>query len=170
MGTYFKPLRRKLGVFVLFLAFLFAAGWLRGHFVGDTWYPAAGTLVDANGVMHRYIELRGWQSVTSSKYGITWEYGGLSSARNSRLGVDNSTRPLELTNQREMARESRIRDAIRWRIDWCGFDFFDAETTDYRNSRRKIPYWFPVLSLTLISAYLLLSKPRASRLNPTTVQ
>src|SRR6476619_2545374 len=36
MGTYFKPLRRKLGVLTLVMALLFMAGWIRSYCRQDT--------------------------------------------------------------------------------------------------------------------------------------
>src|SRR4051812_37506464 len=43
MPTYFKPLRRKLGVVTLVTACVFAAGWVRSVFVADIFQKEIAT-------------------------------------------------------------------------------------------------------------------------------
>ena len=49
---------------------------------------------------------------------------------------------------------------IEWQWDWAGFHFVVSRIPNRRDEDYMIPYWCVVIPLTLISAFLLLSKPR----------
>ncbi len=54
---------------------------------------------------------------------------------------------------------------VEWRTDWIGFHFGAANATAGSIRRVEfwiVPYWSIVIPLTLLSAYLLLSKPHKS--------
>ena len=63
-------------------------------------------------------------------------------------------------------------DKILWRRTWCGFDFGKSRQTFSWGHNYEvveiwrwwsIPYWSIIIPLTLLSAYLLLSKPRPGK-------
>jgi hypothetical protein len=153
MPTYFKPLRRKIGIVTLALACVFAAGWARSQGYDD--------------------ELDFWtgphqtHSLNSSPTGICW-------MKRSNLPPDV---PMTTGRCGLVAFQSwhvgpgpfsDVPDPFRWSTpQWqfsaMGFHF--AESTinppDYGNLRIWIiPYWSIVIPMTLLSAWLLLSKVR----------
>lgn len=134
---YFKPLRRKIGLVTLALACVLAAGWVRSQYLLDT----AGFV---RGI---------WRSDFTSQNGKLWLiYVTYDRPRESGFLID-STRiyvPQDLADL--PARQSKL----DWRWDWIGFHF--SSSAHFHNS--IIPYWAIVVPLTLLSAWLLLSKPR----------
>lgn len=60
---------------------------------------------------------------------------------------------------------------MNWRWNHLGFDFWDGrgkkEVLFANVARRNIPYWALGIPLTILAGYLLLSKPRAPKSEPT---
>lgn len=128
--SYFKPLRRKIGVFTLLIGCVFAAGWVRSLAVGDTAWSTRSQLLSFRGGL--FIE-----SYILPPFDL-----------NFHTASDN--------NFRKMYDDSRA-----W--DFRGFDFALSCRKDRTGTMVSIyaPYWSFVVPLTLLSTWLLLSKPRA---------
>jgi hypothetical protein len=144
MGDYFKPWRRKIGVVTLVMACVFTAAWVRSQTLRDR------------------ISL-GKHSVQSYSGGVAWmQYTRFIQAT---LSID--------TDLVEHYRndEAKIDKQLRW---WrCGFENYEQE---YHIATMgtgvvlvwRVLYWPIVIPLTLLSAFLLLSKPRKSAPKKTT--
>lgn len=140
MWDYFKPFRRKLGLVTLLLACVVAAGWIRSRSYADCW------TID-NGMAGR--------NFGSSQFGLGYEYfhdsnGSVIPTRTHFSTEDWSKGPLSSL------------DNMKWDFDACGFRFGEAKTSNKAFQLRTaiIPYWSIVTPLTLLSAWLLLSKSR----------
>ena len=121
MPTYFKPLRRKIGVVTLVIACVFAMGWVRSRLIVDHYCcelskPISG--IDCFAFRSHAGEL-GWTDLTMFHGYVT--KGWSSYERNFQ----------------------RLSDE------------------EYMLAFVTVPYWSIVTPLTLLSAGLLLSKPRA---------
>lgn len=157
---FFIHRRRKFGVVTLVMACVFAGIWIRSHYILDIL-----TLRSEDGP-RRYL--------TFSQHGLTW---------GRRWGSGQYVVLPEFMN---ISWESTTVDAENlfeplngWNIDWnwqcCGFQFGESylgSILEFPSSGAKlklagiaiwnIPHWSLVAPLTLLSAWLLLSKPRFS--------
>lgn len=141
MGTYFKPLRRKFGVLTLVMACVVAAGWVRSLSIGDTISLKSHTLLSGQG----YIR---WVRTT----------GRIDANR----AFDHATgNPFNWYNGRGS------KSAYDWR--YCGFAYGKRDGADLLEDEGTIaftmfnycaPYCAIVIPLTLLSAWMLLGKPR----------
>jgi hypothetical protein len=139
MGSYFKPLRGKLGVVTLVLACLLMAGWVRSIFTLDQLrfrdLPTM-TFQSASGHLRMWHDSSG--EVTSSDlHFFEWQRSTVSLS---------STSPFPGSTNH---------------FGWIGFDFVQYPE---QMSLRILPYWSIVIPLTLLSAWLLFSKPRTKRI------
>lgn len=59
---------------------------------------------------------------------------------------------------------------VEWRFDWAGFTAGAAQNRfrapPLRIDLHCVPYWAIVIPLTMLSAWLLLSKPRQAKTTP----
>lgn len=144
MWGYFKPLRRKLGVVTLGLACLFGAAWVRSLFAADV------------------VEVRtGPHSLEALKSGIhllAWE--------SMFCDLDSSTR---VFNWNTYPSPELFDTTFKWNDRYYGFDVYQlgGPSENFVFTRRSIPYWSVVVPITLLSAGLLLSKPRVRQPKPT---
>jgi len=144
MGEFFRPWRRKIGVVTLAMACVFAAGWVRSNSVED--------LED---VLRVSISKRQTTTFKSRNGTICWAdfdkpeaIAGIGSAV-----ISDHFGPSESTPA-----------SPEWQRSWFGISF-GQQCDPYDGTRIRfcnIPHWSIVTPLTLISAYLLLSKPRSS--------
>ena len=131
MIDYFKPLRRKIGVVTLVVACVFAVGWVRSFSVADT--------------IQLPMEKLTLHAIGSADSCIFWH--------------SNRGHPVE---QHKFAWQS-IELQPRWSFwsqwDWSilGLSRRNWET----GGVLAISYYAIVVPLTLVSVWLLLSKPRA---------
>ena len=147
MGDFFKPWRRKFGVLTLLMACVLTGGWVRGSGIKDVFNFGSG---DGN-VIHTLVSSHhGLMWIRAERTGgLVWKPGWFTES------IDASTVLY--------SGESMIVGDIKWRWKWCGFDFCDESNgIDYESSHRNIPYWSIVIPLTVISLWLLVSKPRKS--------
>jgi len=142
MGDFFKPWRRKIGVVTLVLACLFMAGWVRSHFYVDLVRIESHQLRSV-GSMLMWVKFGDWNEFNNfSSKADFWE-------------TDNAKDVGWLY--------LRLNGADDWKF--CGFKFGNGFG---HNGLRflhywVVPYYAVVLPLTLLSAYLLLSKPRVAK-------
>ncbi len=140
--SYFKPLRRKLGVLTLVVASVFAVGWVRTFYYTDSF-------------LWNDQEIR---FNTASDHGRLWV------SRGPMRSSDKPAFRLRLGQKRTSRIEDPTAMITTWRWDWGGFHAlrqFDFVLILF-------PYWSIVIPLTLLSAWLLLSRPRVKTEAPIT--
>jgi hypothetical protein len=148
MREFFHGWRRKVGVLTLVMALAFAGAWLRGHRVKDV-YSTRGprTVCDTWSSSHEgiaWLRLRLQLPITISTPG--W--------RTYTVGTTGKSVEGFFRNQKQ---------AVDWRWKWLGFDFGQSQASQpipLQMTFLTIPYWSLVLPPTLLSAYLILWKPR----------
>lgn len=157
--TYFKPLRRKLGLLTLVLACVLMCGWMRSVQVTDFLiFPATGNL---------------GTSLLSSRHRLMLCTEYCADPAGIRVAWSAFTRRRFYPIWKCRSRSLEDFTIIHWSINVCGFAISEpressgsigsvpnAITYDFTSQYWSIPYWFIVLPLTLLSAWLLLSNPK----------
>lgn len=164
MREFFKPWRRRLGVATLVMACVFVGGWVRSsvHFDG--------------------IEIIS----SKSKYALSSVRGQLrcfyAHGEQARVEKREIRFPSFVFNENNYDSKFELRSK-RWRFAVSDFRFmtgsesqlFYSDLVQSQGSEvlvnqtiAQVPYWSVTVPLTLLSAWLLLSKPRlASHKQPT---
>jgi len=145
MRDFFKGWRRKTGIVTLVIALVFTCGWLSRS---DEYEFTSG---NGNGPSHF--------SFAFSKNVMVWmryraEMQWINGWQTHPVGHIGSVDPLSRIG---------VPVVIEWRWRGLGFDIGelnDGERPPVRVAWCVIPYWSIVIPLTLLSAYLLLVKPR----------
>lgn len=147
MTEFYRGWRRKTGVLTLVMALVFVGGWMRSLFIYDnvrfsssnstliTVSFREGTIVWTVGTYHAGNFQSGWRLPD-------WESCPLSGSE-----------PLDVTYRQ-----------VEWQWQWCGCchgAYFWGE--GFKNEVWIIPYGFAIFPLTMISAFLLLSKGRKTK-------
>jgi hypothetical protein len=146
MVNYFKPLRRKVGVVTLAMACVFMAQWLR-------------SLIELDAIAR--LNENNTHLVISADGAVSW----------SRLWPIMEPRPSRwLYKHNPVSPDSTPNPNLNyhWRFSGLGFEFsansflessivppYTQEVATW-----QVPYWSIVIPLTLLSAWLLFSKPR----------
>ena len=166
MHTFFHGWRRKAGIATLVMACAFQVIWLRSLAIQD--YVAFGQyysmFTTCNGIGFQQIEFRDGVSFPNN---FRWEKNYTT---RSRLLAPNEWRGVKGQN---MKPEDDLPPIAGWHCQVLGFAY--AKST-WRRSPSPVfgdepfvygyvtylicPHWLCCLSLTLLSAYLLLWKPR----------
>jgi hypothetical protein len=133
MTEFFKGWRRKIGCVTLAFACVFAAGGVRS-------YGARDSLVIETSVMDfGFVSNSGtmmiWFDDDVVTYGYVWYTDRPASLDSDEVGID-------------------------WDWKWLGFRHFARTRNSVNPDSTAVPYWSIVLPLTLLSAWLLLSKPK----------
>ena len=141
MGDFFKGRRRKAGVVTLMMALWFMGGWLRSEGGYST-----TTIFDSS---------YQWVSFDGNLY-----LGRLTpnSGHPIFVGIGGHAEPPFIVDPWSQV------DSI-WRREFAGFQIGEGTSIHVPSIKIQIgivPYWSIVLPLTLISAFLLLTKPRKS--------
>ena len=142
MGDFFHGWRRKIGVVTLVITCVFAAGWVRSFGLTDLVHAAFSSqsciFVESSeqtiGIgMERVNPVRTWHILP------VWE-----------TTPSSGIKPLDNIQH------------FKWNAQW--HDFGIGGNYEYYPDNllleAQAPYWFTVIPLTLLSAWLLLSKPR----------
>lgn len=145
MNGYFRPLRRRLGVFTLAMACVLAVVWLLGRDRVD--------FVTLNFLGHRWNVVTGCGSVQIVS-------GWLSSQSVEYIGLN----PPEAITQTLVISQQPLNDMafrMSW-LKWTATIVLIRTTLDnvHGNVVTPVPYWSIVIPLTMLSVYMLLSKPR----------
>lgn len=151
MGSYFKPLRRKIGVLTLILACVLAGEWIRCRSFVDEFTFGGSEGANCN-------------CLTCQRNGLIW----------SRYTFHEFFPTAPFFTSRPIVEDFGTDDplegydvyVIDWRWKIGGFDFTGYHHADRPDSVSQfwiIPYWSIVIPLTVLSAGLLLSKPRQRR-------
>ena len=156
MLDYFKPVRRKLGVVTLAMACLFAAGWVRSDHRSDI------VMYDLN------VNDDNWGAISSYRQRLRWAhiFGDPDNLKES-AGFQVLSYPVPPPSE------------VLLSEDYCRLEFLGFEFKLFPRIRGSlpppfetliaVPYWSIVLPLTLLSACLLLNKPRPKGSGPTHV-
>ena len=153
MREFFRGWRRKIGCVALMIAALFLSAWVRSLVIRDifTW-----TFVEAKiGIVAKSHQgTIGWlrNSPAFSKQDDGWK-------------SDNDFRGNLFDTWIDL---DDVADDLKWRWQWAEFDFGAASWVDETMAPDDhnsivvviVPYWSIVTPLTLLSAYLILWKPR----------
>lgn len=154
MVSYFKPLRRKLGVVILALACVFAAAWMRSRFMYDLLWICNSNTVFGVASMVGGLD---FGTVMTIDEPDSWGWGA------NKLTVVDGKIVDPSGNLHDIDPWAFDNFDIEWRRDWAGFHFGVGTVLNQRHVDYMIPYWAIVIPLTTISAWLLLSKPRPKK-------
>jgi len=145
MVAFFRGWRRKFGVLTLLMACVFAAGWVRSPRIEDmvncySGTPTTGVLYSVHGSL-----FVGWYTNESAYHKL------------SLPGWYTVNPQLE-------GRVFFLSGDLDWEWKWCGFGFGHWSPVEGGPDEFlfMIPYWSIVVPLILVSALLLLIKPRKS--------
>lgn len=148
MGDYLKPWRRKIGVLTLVMACVLAAGWVRSLFVQDA----------VNVCIAKQLRLT---VISVSRHLII-----AMACIETDAAIPASFRESETVNWKQWSQTFANFEVTR-PISDQGFstddDKFGDPNTDISDEWYQLPYWSLVIPLTLLSAWLLLSKPRSAK-------
>lgn len=140
MNGFFKPWRRKFGVVTLVAACVTAGGWVRSLIIHDTFqFPIRKHTTS-------FVETMN-QRLTCSI-----EFHNSTSGASPYWGIEATPEIDPLDDE-----------PFGWRLRSCGFGVggnLDDSPEYYWLIAWQIPYWSIVVPLTLLSAWLLLSKPK----------
>jgi hypothetical protein len=163
MGSYFKPLRRKFGLVTLVMACAFMAGWVRSQLICDT--SVIYTHLDETGRCPRATLVY----LFTVPDCIVWR-------RNTQINETASVDDwkIHLTAQPSWRTWNLTPEFQSWvsEIPWWRYGFAIGErrhqegNLDNQNCYFAGPFWSIVIPLTLLSAWLLLSKPRINPQSP----
>lgn len=154
MPTYFKPLRRKIGVVTLALACVFMAGWVRSLSLDEM-----VVLSKSDHKIDRLLLASGvivWERFLSD-LPISGDYWTISALFGQVEGRDFY---FEMKNTLEN---------VQWKWKSFGIGIGCCEQSHlprHTNSLitvMMVTYWSVVIPLTLLPAWLLLSKPRLAK-------
>lgn len=146
MYTFFHGWRRKAGCVTLLMALAFVGGLLRSLSMGDRVFLITGTkTAESIESANHYLVWISWKPSTvfgAFPAAFEWERNPLS---NEETRPDND-------------------EAIDYRFRTLLFGGGEKSAGALGNgtfTQRYVSYWVPVIPLTLLSAYLLLAKPRS---------
>ena len=156
MREFFHGWRRKAGCVTLMMACAVMGLWIRGQRFRDelAFASASGTEKEihaivsaAAGIMWIRERLPDWSMVQVTSFPV-WN--------SHRYGDDDTS---------DFSGETDTRGDSLWRWKWCGFDLgqgnhYGKDLTGPTISYWIAPYWSIAIPLMLLSAYLILWKPR----------
>ena len=143
MGQFFKSWRRIAGIVTLVLALASIVGWVRSFYVNDViLFPTANA-------MNTWI---------SDKHGLSW----LTMAQTTEEH-EEQMKEFDVPFVIAFAFPQSL-DLRGWKrkSTFYGFELFERDRHELTDRVQIIPYGSIVVPLTLISLWLLLSKPRSS--------
>ena len=158
MGEFFRGWRRKLGVVMLVMACVFTGMWVRGFAFEDAIRLGNGQRIVTRGRVLQTLS-------TSSRNGLIWKHEETDCDMTWVAGWQS--RPVEKMDEFDPVTDPVTSfvnsNVLDWRWQLCGFDIgrFHGATAD-RLSYWRISHSSITIPLTLISFWLLLTKPRKS--------
>jgi hypothetical protein len=145
MREFFRGWKRKLGVVTLGLACVFAAGWVRSFRTEDSFFYQIGPYV------------------TDSLFSISGSVGWRRDD-DSVCDIVPARENFGFQSRRSVGRQFLMYSEVErwhWKWRWCGLGrAWGAANSGGDAEILILPYWSIILPLTLLSACLLLSKPR----------
>lgn len=152
MLHFFHGWRRKVGVVALVMACGLASEWIRSQSSGDTL------------LFHGRRQVHG---IGSSRGELSWTTNWLTDGSNRPVfsRITWSSYPILPRS----AGFTPIEDQIdHWRLSGYGFEFYKCHWTGSKQSAVvcTFPYWAITIPITVVSACLLVSKPRPKPTQP----
>jgi hypothetical protein len=148
MREFFKGWRRKAGCGLLVMAVLVCSVWLRSLIETDVMEVRKSKyLISGNGGVHWTIQTSG---IRSRLFAYTW-YGDLMGPFAGEQGEQNPGFQLPFSWK------------CHWRMRFAGVESGYHEANDIGFRWWRVSYWSIVLPFTLLSAYLILWKPRKAK-------
>jgi len=159
MGEFFKPWRRKIGVATLVMACVFMAVWVKSHLASELRIFRHGNKIE--------------RAVFLCPQGIWW----IDSEITNETTIDDNAYRLRSASRITESGEIdpfnvvSLYGNIERHEDFFGFKFFKMEFRTrsspppdavFQRTMMFAPHWLIVWPPTLLSAWLLLSKPRTS--------
>jgi len=154
MGEFFTGWRRKVGCVTLMMALAFARGWVRSPLYNDAVEFECGNL---------------FLTLASNQNGLWWVTSELPGGFYQPGILRGKSQTFALPGHRSPFSDDPFGHLTRWfwvteqRWDWGGFHYGrycdERPIGGIRLTFRIIPHWSIVWPLTLLSAWLLLSKP-----------
>ncbi len=144
---FFKPLRRKIGVLTLAIACVVMGVWLRGRLYQD-------------GCQFTFWN-RNW-TIISNPFGLSCFSAGTKGVL--LVGVRNTWKTVRLNPVKFLPTDPWTE--LDWRTHWHHLGSFVGQAETESNGHTNQTYvvivelWSLVVPLTLLSTYLLFSKPR----------
>lgn len=156
MQELFRGWKRKVGVVTLVMACVSAAGWMRSTDVADAIFIPTGEESTGNDTTDVI-----WSSNSRIAWGRFLQSVWNGDSRSIRIESN------ELLGGHLLGVPPFFNDNdTEWDLSVCGFGIGSSRTTPM-TSMWVISYWSIVPPLTLLSAWLLLSKPRAIKAQQT---
>ena len=151
MCTFFRPFRRKLGVLLLVVACGFMVGWIRGSVVADLMRIATGNDGSFNLLLRRGYIVLSFEQFPRKCGPTTSSYVAMTPANADQWYS------LEGHNPKVSVQACGFK--------WSKYDEVVAsspagEPFIIQTTMLTLPYWSIVIPLTMLSAWLLLGKPR----------
>ena len=147
MWVFMQPIRRKFGIVTLVLSCVFAAGWVRSLFVVDS--------INIKTILSQYFISSGFGKIHLSGTPVLGSPPARGCAVRTELGVVHGKNP-EGCGRFEPAGKHQP----KWLYDWAGFHVSHGTVHGAEMTLCLVPLWSIVIPLTLISAWLLFSKPK----------
>jgi len=145
MGGFFHGRRRKIGVVTLMMACVLMGGWVRSQFITDNFGgPTQGRFEVGINSIDNSIDFAVFIRGSADKTNWRMPYHDV---------VENGPNDVAFDSF----------DGFIWLINICGFRIGFFLPPQCFHLVCLVPYWSIVIPLTLISAYLLLSKPRVAK-------
>lgn len=157
MREYFRGWKRKTGCLTLALACVFMAGWVRSHSVHDALVIPTGkhSSIQIISACRCFVLLAaGITGSTPNTFEYTWQSKPCQHNR-TMLRIETCLR----TPAQSLSRRIETGIEINGILPSAG----DFRLDDVSASYYGISYWYLILPMTLVSAYLLLSKPRPKK-------
>ena len=157
MGEYFKPLRRRIGVVTLVMACVFAGGWVRSLTMLDLFTVATSNNLWRFTIEDGIVEFSFYQRVSGDpqlSQNSGWKSDSNVTPNGGKIRSGPTTANLAMSDTKlefySFAYAAKYWVSPTFAMDMYFFVF---------------PYWSIVIPLTLLSAWLLLSKPRSKPAN-----
>lgn len=146
MREFFKPWRRKAGCVTLVMACVFMGVWVRSEITADWFYFSSGEFTNEG-----LISFRG--NLICNRFRHSDKTG-----TPREVIVERGESVWEFLFAHQLSND----DPFEWQQSWniCGICKRETAAPEFRLTALTIPYWSIVVPLTLLSAYLLLSKLR----------
>ena len=148
MRTFFHSWRRRVGCVLLLFAFMYLLGWLRSRMPFPV-HKGPSTIINEFRVSG--LPFSPTQHVVIIPDELIWISGTADLHRVSRWHAQ------EIAKVKLNDLESWT---CRWRAGFAGLSAGSHEALGIRLNWWRVPYWAIVWPLTLLSAYLILWKPR----------
>ena len=178
MNEYFRPVRRKYGVGVLVAASLFMAGWVRSLQYTDSYFQLVRAGRSEASVADRDESDNLIIGLWSCDGALAVEYVPNSPMTFSFFDSSEASMPHDLGFSTPTGSHLTISRGDYWKWNWAGVGVCESSkdpATWMTNNMSIVPicatayivsYWTIIIPLTLLSSYLLLSKPRQKTLVP----